>query len=100
MTASTDTIQTLVTFAAAPGPYHHQYRAEVAAEKVLTDALAFFEISTDGTTRYYLLFKGQEVPGTETLGELIHEEHHNDHEHGHQHEIKFALRTETISGGR
>lgn len=62
--------------------------------QVLNDALASFEITSDGTTRYYLLYDGTEIATTTTIGSLV------DGEHGHQHQITFALRTETVSGAR
>jgi hypothetical protein len=93
-TKQTKQIQTVVTFAAAAKPYHHAYEPEAAANEVLTDALASFHISADGTTRYYLLHAGDEVGPADTLGQLVAAEN------GHPHELTLALRTETISGGR
>lgn len=92
MTSMTHTINTHVTFAAADHPYVHNYAPDAVAAQVLTDSLASFDVTTDGTTRYYLLYNGAEVPGTATLGGLI------TGEHGHEHQITLALRTETISG--
>ncbi len=92
MTSTTHTINTHVTFAAATHPYVHAYPPDTTAAQVLTDALAAFGITTDGTTRYYLLFNGTEVAGTATLGSLV------TGEKGHAHQITLALRTETISG--
>lgn len=89
---TTHKINTHVTFAAASHPYVHKYAADATAAQVLTDALASFGITTDGTTRYYLLFNGAEIPGTATLNSLV------TGERGHEHQITLALRTETISG--
>jgi hypothetical protein len=92
MTTTTHTINTHVTFAAASHPYVHVYAAGTTAAQVLSDALTAFDITTDGTTRYYLLFNGAEVAGSATLESLVTEEQ------GHEHQITLALRTETISG--
>jgi len=92
MTSTTHTINTHVTFAAAAHPYVHVYAPDATAAQVLTEALASFGITTDGTTRYYVLFNGTEVPGTATLDSLV------TGDKGHEHQITLALRTETISG--
>lgn len=92
MTSTTHTINTHVTFAVAARPYVHVYAADATAAQVLTDTLTAFGITTDGTTRYYLLFNGTEVPGTATLDSLV------TGETAHEHQITLALRTETISG--
>jgi hypothetical protein len=92
MTSTTHTINTHVTFAAAGHPYVHNYAPNTTAAQVLTDALASFDVTTDGTTRYYLLNDGVEVAGTATLDSLV------TGDHGHAHQITLALRTETISG--
>lgn len=94
MTASNPTIQALVTFAAAARPFHLKYDPEATVGRVLGDALAFFEIAADGTTRYYLLFDGREAATTLTLSQVA------AGEHGHSHQVSLALRTETISGDR
>ena len=81
-------IETTVTFAAAERPYHHTYDPATAIGDVLTDALKSFGITSDGTSRYYLLHDGVEVPPTSTVGEVA----------GHAHGLRLALRTETIQG--
>ena len=77
-----------VTFAVASGPYNHRYPANATIATVLQDALAFFDLSSDGTTRYYVVFNGTEQNGSETIGSLI----------GQVQSLKLSMRTETISG--
>jgi hypothetical protein len=94
--AQTDEIETIVSFAAAHEQFRKPYPPATTATTVLTDALRVFEITSDGTTRYYLLLDGHEVGPDETVGELA-----SRHEHGPDHEhraLKLKLRTETISG--
>ncbi|WP_392544211.1 hypothetical protein [Oryzobacter telluris] len=80
------------TFAAAPKPYNEKYSEATTISKVMEDALAFFEIQTDGTTRYYFVANGDEQdPGT-TVGEIAEDGP------GQSRSIKLSLRTETISG--
>jgi hypothetical protein len=83
-------IEVRVTFAAAERPYTHEFEADTLIGTVLDAALAAFEITTDGTTRYYLLHDGTEVPTTDTVGQVA----------GHAHELHLPLRTETIQGTR
>lgn len=83
-----DTVQVTVTFAAATHPYQHSYDRTATAETVLADALAAFQITTDGTDRYFLSHDGSEVPPDTIVGELADKAH----------ALHLALRTETISG--
>lgn len=90
MTTESETVQTTVTFAAAHGPYRHDYAGATTTGVVLADALRHFEITSDGTTRYYLLHDGAETSGNEALSTIA----------GHAHALQFKLRTETIQGAR
>lgn len=90
MTTELETIQITVTFAAAHGPYRHDYPGATTTGAVLADALRHFEITSDGTTRYYLLHDGAEMTGTEALSTVA----------GHAHALQFKLRTETVQGAR
>lgn len=92
MTQKTDTIEVHVTFAAANKPYHEKYEPSATIDEVLRDALSKFEIDTDGTTRYYLVFSGTEASGTQTVGQLA------NNPTGHERALHLSLRTETISG--
>lgn len=81
-----------VTFAATGKPYNHKYEPTTTISTVLQDAMTFFGIQTDGTTRYFVLAGGDEQePGT-TVGAIA------DVGPGHSRSIKLSLRTETISG--
>ncbi len=55
---------------------------------MLTDALAAFAVTSDGTSRYYLVHGGDEVPGDKTVDEVA----------GHAHALQLKLRTELIQG--
>lgn len=82
-------IKTVVPFAASNKPtYEHDYPPDSTAQTIVTDALAYYEVHPDGTSRYYLVFDGAEVSPTTTVGSLAEEKH----------EIKLKLRTETTSG--
>jgi hypothetical protein len=81
-------IKVIITFAAADKPYREDYAPQTPVEKVLTDALAAFEITSDGTTRYYLLHEGAELALTTTLAEAA----------GRAGALALKLRTETIQG--
>lgn len=83
-------VRTTVTFAAAARPYHHDYEGDTTTRVVLSDSLQDFEITSDGTTRYYLLHDGAEMTGAETLEALA----------GHAHAVALKLRTETVQGAR
>ena len=82
------TIKVIITFAAADKPYREDYAPQTLVEKVLSDALAAFEIASDGTTRYYLLHEGAELALTSTLAEAV----------GRAGALPLKLRTETIQG--
>ena len=81
-------IKVTVTFAAAGKPFHHDYEPTTPISEVLDAALAAFEITVDGTSRYYLLHDGAELAPTTTLAEVV----------GHARAVHLRLRTETIQG--
>jgi hypothetical protein len=87
-------VGTTVKFAAAREAFERVYTSTTLAGEVLTHALHAFEITTDGTTRYYLLHSGVEVAADQMIGALV-DEHGNDHRHR---EVTLKLRTETTSG--
>jgi hypothetical protein len=87
-------VRTTVTFAAAREAFKRDYRPTTLAGAVLERALQAFEITTDGTSRYYLLHNGVEVAADQMIGALLEE--HCDKPH-HQ-ELLLRLRTETTSG--
>ncbi|QGX08834.1 hypothetical protein EEW87_17670 (plasmid) [Janibacter melonis] len=83
-----------VTFAAANQPYNQKFPASATLAEVLTSAMTFFGIHTDGTSRYFLLAAGSEQdPGT-TVSVLA------EGQPGQSRSIKLSLRTETTSGSR
>jgi hypothetical protein len=88
MSEKTHKIEVTVAFAAADRPYHHEYADTALIATVLTEALAAFTVTSDGTTRYYLVHGGDEVPGDKTVGEVA----------GHAHALHLKLRTELIQG--
>jgi hypothetical protein len=92
--SKTFTVATTVTFAAAREAFEREYSSTTPASEVLAHALHAFEISTDGTSRYYLLHSGVEVAADQMIGALVDE--HIDHHH--HRELTLKLRTETISG--
>jgi hypothetical protein len=81
-------IKTTVTFAAAEKPYHHDFAPTTPISVVLDAALAAFEITIDGTSRYYLLHDGVELSPTSTLSNVA----------DHAHAVHLRLRTETTQG--
>lgn len=83
-------VATKVVFAAAKEAFEREYASTTQASEVLAHALHAFEISTDGTSRYYLLHNGVEVAADQMIGALA-----DEHEH---HELILKLRTETTSG--
>jgi hypothetical protein len=88
------TVATTVVFAAAKEAFEREYTSTTPASEVLTHALHAFEISTDGTSRYYLLHNGVEVAADQMIGALA-----DEHASGLRHrELTLKLRTETISG--
>jgi hypothetical protein len=88
MSETTHKIKVTVTFAVADQPYHREYIGTAPISTVLADAMAAFAVASDGTTRYYLMHDGDEVPGDKTVGEVA----------GHAHAVHFKLRTELIQG--
>jgi hypothetical protein len=88
-------IEAHVPFAASTKPpFDQSYPEETVAETVLGDAERYFQVTTDGTTRYYLFAAGQEVSPSTTLRDLLHAGGQGSHEH----KLTLKLRTETISG--
>lgn len=85
-------VKVQVTFAAANKPYNHKYEATATFSAVLEDAMAFFEIQADGTSRYFLLADGNEQDPNTTVGSVAEERP------GHSRSLKLSLRTETTSG--
>lgn len=85
-------VEVHVTFAAANKPYNHKYEAIATISAVLQGAMTFFEIQTDGTSRYFLLAGGNEQDPNTTIGALA------EGGPGHSHSLKLSLRTETTSG--
>lgn len=81
-------IEVTVTFATATGPYRHSYDPSTTAATVQVDAMKAFNITTDGTTRYFFLHDDVEVPPEQTVGQLA----------GDARDLHLKLRTETISG--
>lgn len=88
------TVATKVVFAAAREAFEREYTSTTLAGEVLAHALHAFEISTDGTSRYYLLHNGVEVAADQMIGALA-----DEHTIGNRRrELNLKLRTETISG--
>ncbi|WP_433358737.1 hypothetical protein [Streptosporangium sp. CA-115845] len=87
-TKPTRKIEVTVAFAAAERPYRHNYAPQTSIQTVLADALTKFEITSDGTTRYYLLHHGDEPALTSTVAEVA----------GRADSLRLKLRTETIQG--
>lgn len=81
-------IEVTVTFAVADRPYRQEYLGTTPIVTVLADAMTAFAVAGDGTTRYYLMHDGDEVPGDKTVGEVAR----------HAHALHFKLRTELIQG--
>ncbi|WP_371579566.1 hypothetical protein [Streptomyces sp. NBC_01314] len=81
-------VHVTVTFALAPRPYQHRYAPRTSIGMVEADALVAFEVTTDGTTTYELVYDGEVVPPDKTVGDLAR--------HGHQ--LRLGLRTVTTAG--
>jgi hypothetical protein len=88
------TVATKVVFAAAREAFEREHTSTTQSSEVLAQALHAFEISTDGTSRYYLLHNGVEIAADQMIGALADE---HGSEHGRR-ELILKLRTETISG--
>jgi hypothetical protein len=86
-------VTTKVVFAAAREAFEREYTSTTQAGEVLAHALHAFEISTDGTSRYYLLHNGVEIAADQMIGALA--EHASEHD---RRALTLKLRTETISG--
>ncbi|QWC86568.1 hypothetical protein KLP28_07830 [Nocardioidaceae bacterium] len=80
------------TFAAATKQFNQKFTSDASIGQVLAAVLAFLNIESDGTTRYFFVANGDEQdPGT-TIGAIAEDGP------GHSRSIKLSLRTETISG--
>src|SRR4051812_44025702 len=80
------------TFAAATKQFNERFTSDTSIATVLVAVLAFFNIESDGTTRYFFVANGDEQdPGT-TIGAIAEDGP------GHSRSVKLSLRTETISG--
>lgn len=89
--------ETDVPFAASDkATFTHTYSDDTTAQVVLTAAEQYYEVTHDGTTRYYLFAQGQEISPSTTLHELVHGQ--GGEHSGHVKKIQLKLRTETISG--
>jgi hypothetical protein len=80
------------TFAAATKPFNEKYSSTTTIATVLAAVLAFFNIESDGTTRYFFVGNGDELDPDITVGQIA------DDGPGHSRSVKLSLRTETISG--
>lgn len=87
-----DDIVIHATFAAATKQFNEKYSSTTTIATVLAAVLAFFNIQSDGTTRYFFLANGDELDPNTTVGQIA--EDGPDHSRS----IKLSLRTETISG--
>jgi hypothetical protein len=93
-TSQTFGVRTTVAFAAAREAFEREYTSTTPAGEVLAQALQAFEITTDGTSRYYLLHTGVEVAADQMIGALV-DDHSDQQDH---HAVTLKLRTETTSG--
>lgn len=93
-------IDTTVAFAAShKDTYAQPYDGSVTVETVLAAAVSYYEVASDGTTRYYLFYEGRELAASATLGELVSDPGNSQgHGQGTKTKLKLKLRTETISG--
>lgn len=87
-----DDVVVHATFAAATKQFNEKFSAATTIATVLMSVLAFFNIESDGTTRYYLVANGDEQEPGATVGDIAEDGP------GHSRSIKLSLRTETISG--
>lgn len=88
-----DDVVVHATFAAATKRFNEKFNSTATIATVLAAVLAFFDIASDGTTRYFFVCNGDEQDPIATVGQIA------DDGPGHSRSIKLALRTETISGG-
>ncbi|MBV8861858.1 MAG: hypothetical protein JO082_14365 [Mycobacterium sp.] len=91
--ATTFDVQIKVSFAAAREAFTSHFSSTTPAGLVLERSLQAFEITTDGTSRYYLLHNGVEVATDQMVGALV-----DEHERASYHRLHLRLRTETTSG--
>lgn len=87
-----DDVVVHATFAAATKQFNEKYSSTTTIATVLTAVLAFFNIQSDGTTRYFFVANGDEQDPATTVGDIAEDGP------GHSRSIKLSLRTETISG--
>lgn len=87
-----DDVVVHATFAAASKQFNEKYSSTTTIATVLAAVLTFFEIESDGTTRYFVVANGDEQDPSTTVGDIVGDGP------GHSRSIKLSLRTETISG--
>ena len=87
-----DDVVVHATFAAATKQFNEKYSSTTTIATVLAAVQTFFEIVTDGTTRYFFVYEGVEQDPSTTVGAIAKEGP------GHSPSIKLSLRTETVSG--
>lgn len=87
-----DDIVVHATFAAASKPLNEKFGSTTTVATVLEVVMAFFKITSDGTTRYFFVTNGDEVDSNTTVGQIAEDGP------GNSRSIKLSLRTETISG--
>lgn len=80
------------TFAAATKQFNQKFASTTTIATVLGAVLGFFNIQSDGSTRYFFVAYGDELDPTSTVGDIV------DDGPGHSASVKLSLRTETISG--
>lgn len=88
-----DDVVVQATFAAAAKPFSEKFSSTATVAAVLEVVMAFFKITSDGTTRYYFVANSEEAALDTTVGQIAEDGP------GHSRSIKLSLRTETISGG-
>jgi hypothetical protein len=87
-----DDVVVHATFAAATKQFNERYSSTTTIATVLTAVLAFFNIQSDGTTRYFFVANGDDLDPNTTVGQIAADGP------GNSRSIKLSLRTETISG--
>ncbi|PWN02571.1 hypothetical protein DJ010_12715 [Nocardioides silvaticus] len=87
-----DDVVVHATFAAATKQFNEKFTSATPLATVLAAVLAFFNIESDGTTRYFFVANGDEQDPSTTVGAIAEDGP------GHSHSVKLSLRTETISG--
>ncbi|RJS45265.1 hypothetical protein [Nocardioides cavernaquae] len=87
-----DDVAVHASFAAATKQFNEKFSSVSSIATVLAAALTFFDIRSDGATRYFFVADGDELNPNVTVGEIAQDGS------GHARSIKLSLRTETISG--